>query len=95
VLYQLNDDETVKEPTQPTLSQVAAMLCKDDQFWQWASERSFDDIHSEDGARVFLLSKYQINSRSEFDHDAKLGQRFVQEIVLPFNEYRKAVNSPL
>lgn len=92
----LNDDEHVTpDNKQPLLSNTAGMLCRDPQFWQWANERSFEDVHDEASARTYICNKCVVTSRAELDTDPIAARRFYLEVVTPFNEYRKTVNSPI
>lgn len=92
VLVELDDqDQPVKQEPKP--SQLAYLLCKDEQFWHWCNERSFDKIDGESGARSWMLELLGINSRSEIDRSPSVHSRFEKLIVQPFNSYRQSVNS--
>jgi hypothetical protein len=94
VLVQVGEDEQ-PVPQEAKPSQLAAIICKDRQFWQWASERSFMKINSEDDAKNWIKAELDIESRSEIDGNAGILLRFNANILHPFNEYRHHVNSPL
>jgi hypothetical protein len=94
VLVEIGADEhPVSQEAKP--SQVAAIICKDPQFWQWASERSFSKVVSEESAKNWIKTELDIMSRSELDTNAGILLRFNANILHPFNEYRHTVNSPL
>jgi hypothetical protein len=94
VLVQIDESEQpVHQEQKP--SQIAAIICKDPQFWQWATERSFDKIGSEDSAVDWVKKEVGIDSRKELDTSILSLTRFNANILHPFNEYRLAVNSPL
>lgn len=94
MLVQIGDDEQpIHKEQRP--SQVAAVICKDPQFWQWASERSFADIKSEDSAANWVKSELDIASRSELDTNPGIMLRFNANILHPYNEYRHSVNAAL
>ncbi len=95
VLVQMGEDEQPVQQEQK-LSNVAGMLCRDQLFWRFASERSFDTIDSEDGARIWLCSGAGINSRSQLD--AKGGNNpaadwFRTQVLVPFEAYRQGVTN--
>jgi hypothetical protein len=94
VLVQVGEDEQ-PVPQEPKPSQLATIIAKDPQFWQWASERSFDKIASEDGAVNWIKTEVGIDSRRELDTDNKALMRFNASVLHPFSEYRHHVNSPL
>jgi hypothetical protein len=93
VLVQIGDDEQVVPQQRP--SQIAALLCKDPLFWRWATERSFDTIDSEDGARNYLCSGAGIDSRKKFDTNRAAFDWLMHMVVTPFNTYRTTVNTKL
>jgi hypothetical protein len=94
VMVQIGEDEEpVHQEQKP--SQVAAVVCKDPQFWRWATERSFDTVSNEDSAANFIRHEVGIKSRSELDHNILALTRFNASILHPFNEYRTKVNVPL
>ncbi len=95
VLVQLDESEQPVQQEQK-LSNLAGMLCRDPLFWRFASERSFDTIDSEDGARVWLLAGANITSRSQLD--AKNGMNpaadwFRSQVLVPFEAYRQRVTA--
>ncbi len=89
VLVQIDDNEQpVQQPTQ-RLSQTAAVMCKDPEFWTWASSRTFDPVNTEDTARQFMLDIVGIQSRGELDRDASAADRFNRLVVMPFSAHRQ------
>ena len=87
VLVQIGDDEQVVEQRK-TLSQQAFILCRDPEFWNWAQQRSFDTINSEESARAYICTALGINSRSEIDKKPDAADGFQRMIVTPFNAHR-------
>ena len=88
--------ERVKKRPSERLSYVAAMLCKNEGFWQYVSEV---DPHAqgknlmagdigEDGARKFMLGVLGIGSRSELDKSAVVANEFHDKIRMPFVEWQ-------
>jgi hypothetical protein len=73
VFVGLNDDET---PTEPPLSTEAVMLCKDKDFWSWASNQSWQEIESEESAKRFLCEQLSIASRAELNSDERAAAAF-------------------
>lgn len=71
------------------LSYAAAMLCKSEAFWEWASQ---DDtmvlaqrpISMEADAISWLYEALSISSRAELDSDPVIAQMFEQKIRKPF-----------
>lgn len=91
-LVQLAEDE---EPIVQTPAQLAYLLCKDEQFWHWADERSFDTIDNEEAARAYILTACDIDSRAKLDTNPKARAAWEVLIWRPFNEYRETVRNPL
>jgi hypothetical protein len=98
VLVQIDDDE---RPVEKTPSQMAFLLCRDEQFWHWASERSFAQVDDEESAKFYLLetlsaaSGIEVNSRSQIDKNPTVRAAYEMQIERPFNEYRKTVGAVL
>ena len=88
VLVQIDEHE---QPVvqKRTASQRAAAMCKDEQFWVWATARQFEPVNSEETARQFMLQQLRISSRSEIDKSADVEERFEREIVVPFEAHKK------
>lgn len=88
VLVQIDESE---QPVQQrrTSAQKAAAICKDNDFWSWATARQFEPVNSEESARQFMLSHLGIQSRSEIDRDPEVAERFERLIVTPFNAHKK------
>lgn len=82
-----------KRPSE-RLSYVAAMLCKNEGFWEWIGhderikqrirEGEADPLNLEEEARQWILRGLSIGSRSELDKDPVLAERFHNEIRRPF-----------
>lgn len=90
VLVQIGDDEQAVERPK-TLSQQAFLLCRDPEFYNWASARSFDSICDEPSARNYICSMLGIDSRSLLDSNPAAADGFRRLILAPFNAYRAAV----
>lgn len=92
VLVQIDDNDQIVSQKQRS-SQLAYLLCQDQQFWHWANERSFDRIESESAARSWMLELIGVSSRSELDQSDAARSRFEQLVLQPFNAYRQTVNT--
>jgi len=88
VMVQIDENEQPVEQRR-TGAQRAAMLCKDPEFWNWASSRTFDPVNSKESARQFLLDQLEIDSRGEIDRDANVAERFERIIEIPFKAHQK------
>lgn len=73
VFVLLGDDE---KPEAPRLSQTAAILCRDSQFWEWLSDTQWQGIESEEDAKQFLYKYLGVDSRSKLDTDDRAAQLF-------------------
>jgi hypothetical protein len=93
VFVQIGEDER-PVPQQRNVSQQAAVLCKDELFWRYADERSFDSIVSEHAARVYLCGLLGIKSRSELDTDRAKAAAF-KELQAGFEDYKDSVLNPI
>lgn len=94
VLVQIDErEQPVKQEDQRPLAAIAAMLCKDQDFWSWVNDAKWQGgtIMSEDTAREWLCQELDIESRRELDLDKHKGAEFMREIHAPFMEYRKGV----
>ena len=88
VMVQVDENEQpVKQ--QHTGAQRAALLCKNPEFWNWASQRTFDQVNSEESARQFLLDHLSIKSRGEIDSDQNVYEKFERVIEIPFQSYKQ------
>jgi hypothetical protein len=92
VLVQIDDDEQPVEQRQK-LSQLAFLYCRDPIFWQWASERSFATVNSEDTARAWLLELLGIGSRSDIDKTQENERKFEMLVKIPFTSYRESLTT--
>lgn len=89
VLVQIDDNEQPVQQPQQRLSQTAAVMCKDPEFWTWSSSRTFDPVNSEETARRFMLDLVGIQSRGDLDRDASSADRFNRLVLVPFNAHRQ------
>jgi len=85
VLVQVDDDE---RPVEKTPAQLAFLLCRDQQFWHWASERSFADVDSEAAARAWILEACKVSSRSQLDTQPFARQAWEAIVWQPWQKYR-------
>ena len=94
VLVQIGDDEQpVQHPR--SLSQQAFLLCRDEEFYTWASARCFDAVVDEPSARNYICSMLRIDSRSRLDTDPAAADGFRRLILAPFNAHRAAMSPSL
>lgn len=94
VLVQIGDDEQPVEHPK-TLSQQAFMLCRDPEFYTWASARCFDSVVDEPSARNYICSMLGIGSRSQLDTNPAAADGFRRLVLAPFNAHRSAVSPTL
>jgi hypothetical protein len=107
-LAELDDDDAVidqkkrevveqaeKSPHKPgqRLSQAAAMMCQNEQFWEWATVNSHPPlsvmVDSKEKAADWLRQSLAIESRAELDRDPAKAQRFHDEIRKPFVQWQQ------
>lgn len=87
VLVQIGDDE---QPVVQRPSQLAALACKDAQFWHFLNERSFVTIDSEEAARAHILEACGgISSRAKLDTSLEARAAWEQQIWNPWQAYRQ------
>jgi hypothetical protein len=94
VLVQIDDHEQpVKQEETRPIASLAAMLCKDKDFWTWLNDAKWmgGAIMSEDTARDWLCEALDIESRRELDLDKLKGERFMRDVYSPYMDYRKGV----
>jgi hypothetical protein len=89
-VVQIDDQEEPVEQ-QKRLSQQAAILCKDETFWQFAAERSISKIDSEASCRAWMLSGAGITSRKEFDTNNRAADWFISQCKLPFEAFMATI----
>lgn len=87
VLVELNDQDKPVVQAQK-MSQLAAVLCRDQDFWKWAGGRTFIDITSEAEARQWILDGAQIKSRAELDTNRMAHDWFKFTVAEPYREYQ-------
>lgn len=92
VLVELGDDE---KPVEKTPSQLAFLLCKNEQFWHFINERSFVVVDSEEGARSYILEACGVDSRSKLDTNPTARRHWEVMIWEPFQRHRRTVDSNL
>lgn len=94
VLVQVDEHEQpVKQEETRPLASVAAMICKDKDFWTWLNEAKWcgGTIFSEELAKQWVCDMLDIESRRELDLDKAKGELFMRDIYAPFMEFRKGV----
>lgn len=87
VFVEINDDETPVKP----VSTEAVMLCKQREFWDWASSQQWAVVSNEEEAIDWLYARLGIKSRSELNTDEHALNRY----RLMVSEYKKATGGPL
>jgi len=106
-LSELDDDQTPIDQkmrdrveqghTRPSerLSYVAAMLCKQEAFWDWANTTDLakegialvggtDPVNCEEAAKAYMYQAVGISSRSELDSEKQAAQIFEDQIRKPY-----------
>lgn len=85
-------DRVEQQETRTTtrLSYAAAMLCKNEEFWEWATGNDLvmtrDTVKDEEDARLWMYQVLGITSRAELDNNPQLAQQFELKIRKPFVE---------
>lgn len=82
VLARINDDETHR--TYNNRVQKAALLCKDQVFWDFLHELTGEAIESEEDAAFNLCSRLNIQSRTELNGNTTAQAMFDQLV----NEFK-------
>lgn len=90
VLVQIGDDE---QPVSKTPAQMAFLLCRDETFQFFLSERSFCEINSEETARAHILEVCGIPSRSKLDTDPGARSTWLTAIYNPWTAYQASINN--
>lgn len=107
VLVEIGDDEQpVQQSDLPSsasvateigglrLSNAAALLCKDRDFWVWIESMVWGiPISSEQKAKEVLCEQLGIDSRAELDSDEDAAAQFIARFLNPFNEWRKGLSA--
>lgn len=92
---EIGDDEKPQRATAAPLARLAAMWCKDWQFWEWVEEehtegwRAFCGTYAdkEQIARQVIISKCGILSRAELDHDEQAARIFHDLFRVPYSQW--------
>lgn len=80
VMVRLGDDEQPfdrKEVKKDPAVAMAGMLCRDQDFWQFVGEYTFDDIASEGECAEWMKMYFAINSRADFKQNTAARERFL------------------
>lgn len=71
-----------------TLSQAAALLCRNPLFWQWAESQDGEwGVNSDEEAAIWMRDKLGIDSRRMLDEHEHIAERFHEDIRKPFHEW--------
>lgn len=98
VLVEIGDDEKPVQQEQKAsvdhtklkLSNQAALLCKDGDFWLWLGSKAWGvTVASESTATALVKEFMGIDSRSELDINPGKALKFNSEILLPFREWQR------
>jgi len=68
--------------------QVAAMLCKDSEFWEFWGEQKGASPETEDDAAISLRDWLGVKSRADIDTNAQAAEKFTR-LVKDFEAWRK------
>jgi hypothetical protein len=71
-------ENAMRPKRRQTLSQAAAMLCQNEDFWKWAG------VESEEEATDWVRKTLNIQSRRQLDSDLELAQMYHDVIRRPF-----------
>lgn len=72
------------------LAKWAGILCSDPKFWAWANRAESElAVTSDAGARNYICSRCGVSSRRELDHNPKAARIFREQIMQPFDTWKK------
>lgn len=84
------DGQPVPQPRrQQALSEVAALLCGNSDFWRWWGEEYGTEPASPDDCAAALRTRLGIESRAELDTDDDAALRFHNIIRRPFVAWQR------
>ena len=75
------------------LSNYAALLCTNEDFWRWINVEmmdgpaGYDWINSTEQAAAWMRERLEIESRRELDEDEKAAERYHRLVRRPFTEW--------
>ena len=88
-------DETIEvdKPKGGQLARLAGMWCSDWKFYDWIESKleCNKGAISENDARVYIISKCNIESRAELDNDPEAADKFHRLIREPYSEYLRSL----
>lgn len=84
-------EPTSEEPKGGPLCKLAAMWCKDEEFWEWLYEHYGQGVPvlNEEEAAELLRALCGVQSRSELDHKPEATARFLNLVRAPFMAWMK------
>ena len=92
VLVEIGDDEQPVQPaprkdTRGPLCREACDYCGMPEFQEWAA--ADDETPSEAGAKAFILTVCEVDSRKKLDQFSSAADEFVKRVRVPFMRYMK------
>lgn len=77
------------------LAKWAGILCSDPKFWEWSNECNHEcgepsSTFNAADARESILQRCGVNSRRELDHNPKAGRIFREQIMQPFDTWKRS-----
>ncbi len=92
MLIKIGDDEmpatTTGERKPYKLSQIAGMLCADEQFRHWITEVYGEPCLDSEGAAIFIRNACNVASRALLDSNPVAGETF-RNMTREFDEYKR------
>ena len=72
------------------LAKWAGILCSDTKFWVWCNTHAaLPPVFDEEQARLFITRACDISSRRELDHNPKAARIFREQIMQPFDTWKR------
>jgi hypothetical protein len=92
VLVELGDDEqpvppTPRKDTRGPLCREACDYCAMPEFQEWSA--ADDETPSEAGAKAFILTVCEIDSRKKLDQFSSAADEFIKRVRAPFMRYMR------
>lgn len=78
-----------EEPKGGPLCKLAAIWCKDEDFWKWLIEVKKLGAVDEELAAIWIRDTCGIDSRRELDQNEWAAERFQRSVRAPFMEWSK------
>lgn len=91
-VVQVGDQE---EPVvqEKTLSQQAAILCRDSGFREFIQDRSICLLETEEDVAQWMYHGAGITSRKAFDNDTRAANWFITQCKMPYESHRRMIDS--